>query len=200
MDKREALFHVFSIVCKCDAANDCKSCLYYGDKENPCLVQFALDAGASHDKAALQRIAELWEDVVDKEKDNKKPSVPLKNVEVKTTFYAKAPISAEELDKRIKKLLPQKLALEPLPKEDRPIKMPESSKPDNVNRPKHYCKGGLECIQVIKAQLTPEQYKGYLYGNVLKYIWRWQDKNGLEDLRKAAKYLEWLQEEVKKNG
>ena len=72
-------------------------------------------------------------------------------------------------------------------------------KTDNVNHPKHYCKGGLECIQVIKAQLTPQQYEGYLYGNVLKYMWRWPDKNGLEDLRKAAKYLEWLQEEVKKN-
>ena len=72
------------------------------------------------------------------------------------------------------------------------------TKHDNVNSPKHYCKGGLECIQVIKAQLTPEQYEGYLYGNVIKYMWRWQDKNGLEDLRKAAKYLDWLQQEVKK--
>lgn len=75
-----------------------------------------------------------------------------------------------------------------------------NAKHDNVNSPKHYLKGGLECIQVIKAQLTPEQYKGYLYGNVLKYMWRWPDKNGLEDLRKAKHYLEWLQEEVKKNG
>ena len=80
--------------------------------------------------------------------------------------------------------------------------MPSSvtAKHDNVNSPKHYCKGGLECIQVIKAQLTPEQYKGYLYGNVLKYMWRWPDKNGLEDLRKAKHYLEWLIEEVEKNG
>lgn len=46
--------------------------------------------------------------------------------------------------------------------------------------------------------MTPEQYKGYLYGNVLKYMWRWQDKNGLEDLKKAAHYLEWLQEEAAK--
>lgn len=73
-------------------------------------------------------------------------------------------------------------------------------KNDNVNHPKHYCKGGLECIQVIEAQLTPQQYEGYLYGNVLKYMWRWPDKNGLEDLRKAKHYLEWLIEEVKKNG
>lgn len=75
-----------------------------------------------------------------------------------------------------------------------------NAKHDNVNSPKHYCKGGLECIQVIKAELTPEQHKGYLYGNVLKYMWRWPDKNGLEDLRKAEHYLKWLIEEVKKNG
>lgn len=75
-----------------------------------------------------------------------------------------------------------------------------TTKVDNVNRPKHYVKGGLECIQVIKAQLTPEQYEGYLYGNVIKYMWRWKEKNGLEDLRKAAHYLMWLQEEVTTHG
>ena len=69
---------------------------------------------------------------------------------------------------------------------------------DNVNHPSHYCKGGLECIQVIKVQLTPEQYKGYLYGNVIKYMWRWPNKNGLEDVKKAAKYLDWLKEELEK--
>lgn len=73
------------------------------------------------------------------------------------------------------------------------------TKHDNVNSPKHYCKGGLECIEVIKAQLTHEQRVGYLYGNIIKYMWRWTDKNGLEDLRKAAHYLEWLIEEVEKN-
>lgn len=180
MDKREALFHVLSIVCKCDTANDCKDCLYYGDKENPCLVQFALDAGASHDKAALQRIAELWEDVADKDKDNKKTSVPLENID---GIIAHGPNTIE--------------GVVPLPEDAWPIVVGTS---DNVNRPKHYLKGGLECIQVIKAQLTPEQYKGYLYGNVLKYMWRWPDKNGLEDLRKAKHYLEWLIDEVKKNG
>lgn len=74
------------------------------------------------------------------------------------------------------------------------------AKHDNVNSPKHYCKGGLECIEVIKAQLTPEQNTGYLYGNVLKYMWRWPEKNGLEDLRKAKHYLEWLIEEVNETG
>lgn len=80
---------------------------------------------------------------------------------------------------------------------DEPVASPLRSY-DAVNHPSHYCKNGLECIDVIKSELTPEQYKGYLYGNVLKYMWRWQDKNGLEDLKKAAHYLEWLQEEAGK--
>lgn len=71
---------------------------------------------------------------------------------------------------------------------------------DSVNSPTHYCRGGLECIEVIKAELTPEQYIGYLYGNVTKYLWRYQYKNGLEDLKKAAHYLRWLQEAYAEAG
>ena len=194
MDKREALEIYLKVHDECLTNNYCKDCVFSEPfkGEEVCIFDHVgvIEVEKSiRDK--LKRISEAPE---------QKPSVPPKNVEVTTTFCAKAPISAEELEKYIKALLPQKLALEPLPKEDRAIKMPESSNPDNVNSPKHYLKGGLECIQVIKAQLTPEQYKGYLYGNVLKYMWRWPDKNGLEDLRKAAHYLMWLQEEVKKNG
>ena len=193
MDKREALEIYLKGHRECLLHKECSNCPFCEKYKrlNICtLCHFDNVEIAAVVEDKFKRISEAPE---------QKPSVPLKNVEVKTTFCAKAPISAEELEKHIKALLPQKLALEPLPKEDRAIKMPESSKADNVNHPKHYCKGGLECIQVIKAQLTPEQYKGYLYGNVLKYMWRWQDKNGLEDLRKAAMYLKWLQEEVKKN-
>ena len=194
MDKREALEIYLKLHDECIGHEDCFDCPFgeYYRGRKFCVVSLPDDKVITklvEDK--LKRISEAPE---------QKPLVPLENVKATTTLYAKAPISAEEFAKQLKALLPQKLALEPLPKEDRAIKMPESSNPDNVNRPKHYLKGGLECIQVIKAQLTPEQYKGYLYGNVLKYMWRWTDKNGLEDLRKAAKYLEWLQEEVKKNG
>lgn len=45
----------------------------------------------------------------------------------------------------------------------------KNAKPDMVNNPPHYNKGGLEAIQVIKMALTREEYKGYLKGNVLKY-------------------------------
>ena len=71
---------------------------------------------------------------------------------------------------------------------------------DNVNSPKHYCKGGLECIDAIRAAVTDcHGFEAYCVGNIIKYIWRYKHKNGLEDLRKAEHYLKWLMEEVKKN-
>ena len=64
-------------------------------------------------------------------------------------------------------------------------------KNDNVNRPKHYRKGSVECIDAIKAA-TDEGYRYYLQGNVIKYMWRYRHKNGVEDLRKAEWYLKEL--------
>ena len=60
---------------------------------------------------------------------------------------------------------------------------------DNVNHPAHYTDGGIECIEAIEAQLTPEEYRGYLKGNVAKYIWREKHKGGIESLKKAQWYL-----------
>ncbi|MDA0883237.1 MAG: DUF3310 domain-containing protein, partial [Bacteroidetes bacterium] len=43
---------------------------------------------------------------------------------------------------------------------------------DNVNHPPHYTNAsGIECIESIEAQLTEEEYRGYLKGNIAKYIW-----------------------------
>lgn len=63
---------------------------------------------------------------------------------------------------------------------------------DVVNHPDHYTQGGVECIEAIKASLSPEGYKGYCKGNCLKYLWRYEKKNKLEDLEKAEVYLRWL--------
>lgn len=63
---------------------------------------------------------------------------------------------------------------------------------DNVLKPKHYNNAGIECIEGIEAQLTPEGYKGFLQGNCAKYLWRWRDKGGIEDLRKCKWYLDRL--------
>ena len=61
--------------------------------------------------------------------------------------------------------------------------------PDVVNHPSHYTDGGIECIDAIEAQLTPEEYRGYLKGNIAKYVWRECHKGGTESLKKARWYL-----------
>ena len=68
---------------------------------------------------------------------------------------------------------------------------------DNVNRPKHYRKGKVECIDAIKSA-TGDGYQFYLQGNVIKYMWRFNHKNGLEDLQKAQWYLSELIKTKKK--
>ena len=71
-----------------------------------------------------------------------------------------------------------------------------SDKHNPVTQPDHYNKGAIEAIEAIKASMHPQEYKGYLKGNCLKYLWRYEYKNGVEDLRKAKVYLEWLIKEV----
>lgn len=65
---------------------------------------------------------------------------------------------------------------------------------DNVNSPKHYeLKGlGIEAIDIIKSNLGKEGFKNYCKGNVIKYILRAEKKNGIEDYKKAQKYLGWI--------
>lgn len=60
---------------------------------------------------------------------------------------------------------------------------------DNVNQPPHYNTGEIECIQAIQASMTTRQFQGYLKGNIIKYIWRYEYKNQKEDLLKAEWYL-----------
>lgn len=65
----------------------------------------------------------------------------------------------------------------------------QEMKADNVNNPSHYNKGGIECIEAIKASMTHEAFCGYLKGNVQKYMWRYEVKGGVESLQKAQWYL-----------
>lgn len=77
--------------------------------------------------------------------------------------------------------------------EDRP------AHPDMVNHPPHYTQGGIECIEAIEASMSPEEFAGYLKGNVMKYLWRYRNKGrGTEDLSKAQWYLNKLTEKVEK--
>lgn len=60
---------------------------------------------------------------------------------------------------------------------------------DDVERPAHYRQGSVECIDAIRAQLTPEEFRGYCKGNVAKYVWRERMKEGDKAIKKARWYL-----------
>lgn len=64
---------------------------------------------------------------------------------------------------------------------------------DVVDHPEHYAKGALECIDWIRCELTRAEYRGYLKGNIMKYLWRHEDKgHPVQDLEKLRKYAEFL--------
>lgn len=70
---------------------------------------------------------------------------------------------------------------------------------DNVNNPSHYTAGGIETLDYIKAKV--KDYPSYAVGNILKYVSRYEHKNGIEDLKKAQFYLndliEWMESDCK---
>ena len=68
---------------------------------------------------------------------------------------------------------------------------------DNVNHPSHYCQGGIECIDALKAATVGKiGIEAVCVANVIKYLWRYEEKNGLEDVKKAQWYLERLVKEI----
>ena len=73
----------------------------------------------------------------------------------------------------------------------------------DANHPNHYTQGGVECIEGIKAS-TGEGFGAYCQGNIIRYVWRYKKKGGIEDLEKARVYLWWLidfeKEEANKKG
>ena len=69
---------------------------------------------------------------------------------------------------------------------------------DMVNHPPHYNQSGVECIDAISAA-TGNNFKYYLQGNIMKYLWRFDYKGkAVEDLNKAKWYLDKLIEHVDK--
>ena len=62
---------------------------------------------------------------------------------------------------------------------------------DNPIRPNHYKEGGIEPIEYMRQKMSKEAFVGFCMGNVMKYVGRYEHKNGVEDLKKAQKYLEW---------
>lgn len=71
---------------------------------------------------------------------------------------------------------------------------------DLIDNQIHYTANGIQPIQIMKANMTKEEYRGFLEGNILKYPLRYKHKNGLEDLKKAKTYLTWLIEDIEERG
>lgn len=63
---------------------------------------------------------------------------------------------------------------------------------DNINNPLHYHKNGTDVIGFAEAQFSKEEQKGFHRINAIKYITRYDRKNGVEDLNKAKFYIDKL--------
>jgi hypothetical protein len=59
---------------------------------------------------------------------------------------------------------------------------------DMVNHPAHY-QGEIECIDAIEASMSKEAFAGHCKACAIKYLWRYQQKGGVESLQKAQWYL-----------
>ena len=101
------------------------------------------------------------------------------------------PICSHEYSKEQHAAARQQLGLEPASVSD---------KTDMVNHPPHYqSDNGIECIDAIRAQMTEDQFAAYCQGNIVKYLWRWRQKAGVESLKKARWYLDRMIGELESN-
>ena len=68
---------------------------------------------------------------------------------------------------------------------------------DMVNHPSHYTQGGIECIDCIKsATIGKVGIEAFCVGNAIKYLFRYEEKNGIEDVKKARWYIDRLIKEL----
>lgn len=75
---------------------------------------------------------------------------------------------------------------------------PIGEKVDIINNPSHYNRNGIESIDVLKAYLTPEEFRGYLKGTQIAYLLRSPyKKQEKDDILKAQWYADRLAQEVK---
>ena len=90
--------------------------------------------------------------------------------------------------------------VKPLPEPPPEGRFDWGPKGDVVNKPSHYTHGEIECIDAIDAMLGREGSFRHYEATILKYIWRWRYKGGVESLRKARWYLERLIDREVKGG
>lgn len=91
--------------------------------------------------------------------------------------------------------------------QDEPFLTPESTlndqyaEKDNVNHPSHYTKGKVECLDALEsATIGKSGIEAVCVANVIKYLWRYEEKNGLEDVKKAKFYLNRLLATLENNN
>ena len=83
---------------------------------------------------------------------------------------------------------------------DHVYKNMDENVPDMVNHPQHYTQGGIECIDALKAATVGKRgIEAVCVANVIKYLWRYEEKNGIEDVRKAKWYIERLLRELEES-
>lgn len=70
---------------------------------------------------------------------------------------------------------------------------------NNAITPKHYKNGKMEAIVIMQNTLTEEEFKGFCKGLIIKYLYRADSKNGLEDYKKAQWYMNKLVKTMEKN-
>ena len=71
-------------------------------------------------------------------------------------------------------------------------KTPPVKTPEEINHPTRYAGGKYECIDVMADVFGVEAVKSFCKLNAFKYLWREQNKNGVQDLKKCAWYLDKL--------
>lgn len=70
---------------------------------------------------------------------------------------------------------------------------------DMVNHPSHYTQGGIECIDALEAAtINLKGIEAVCTANAIKYLWRWKEKGGVEDLEKSKWYIDRLIKKMEK--
>lgn len=68
-----------------------------------------------------------------------------------------------------------------------------------MNNHERYSHGEVSCIEALRSALSPEEFRGFCKGNVIKYIWRERYKGRDGDIAKAIDYCEFVLESDKED-
>lgn len=66
---------------------------------------------------------------------------------------------------------------------------------NNVENPSHYDGNGVDCKTALRSVIGSEGMIDYWWGCAFKYLWRWKNKNGVEDLHKCIQCILYLMDE-----